>query len=192
MKGIARRKAVWAAREELLDALRNEQNKLIALGRANGVGNTDKIKPDLWAGLTLHDEPGERPGHGVVARPEDGLNFSATWFDEISLAVDDVLRVWPADRTADAASSPSIPAIAQQSLAEGEQPDSFEQKTEQKHAPRKVGAKRFQRAAVLDYLNKHYRDGVPDGVSAQSIQTALKAQGKAVSLRTIRRAMGGR
>jgi hypothetical protein len=89
-----------------------------------------------------------------------------------------VRRVWPPDGSAAAASSPSIPAIAQLSPAET------------KRAPRKVGAKRFQRAAVLDYLNEQYLGGVPDEVSVQSIQTALKAQGKSVSLRTIRRAMG--
>jgi hypothetical protein len=201
LEGIARRKAedlkrrclalVWDAREKLLDALRNKQNKSIASGRANGVGNTGPIETELWLGLTLHDEPGSRPGHGVVARPEDGLNFSATWFDEISLAVDDVLRVWPADGSA-AASFPPTPAIAQQSPAEGAQPETFEQNTEQEHSPRRAGAKRFQRAAVLDYLNEQYPDGVPAEVSARSIQTALEAQRKSVSLRTIRRAMGGK
>jgi hypothetical protein len=102
-EGIARRKdlesrclaLVWDAREKLLDTLRNKRAQLIASGRANGVGNTGPIETELWLGLTLHDEPGSRPGHGVVARPEDGLNFSATWFDEISFAVDDVQRIWP-------------------------------------------------------------------------------------------------
>jgi hypothetical protein len=114
-QGAARRKdlesrclaLVWEAREKLLEALPDEQNKLVAIGRANGRGDTGPIKPELWVGLTLHDEPGKGPGHGVVARPEDGLNSSATWFDEISLAVDDVLRVWPADGSAAAPSAPS-------------------------------------------------------------------------------------
>jgi hypothetical protein len=126
LEGITRRKTedllrhclalVWDAREKLLEALRNDNSRLIARGRANGTGDMGKIEPELWLGLTLHDEPGDGPGHGVVARPEDGLNFRATWFDEISLAVEDVQRIWPADGSA-AASSPSIPATAAQSAA---------------------------------------------------------------------------
>ena len=80
-------------RDKVLDALRD--NSLSALGRADGVGDMVQIKSELWVGLTLHDEPGDGPGKGIVARPQDGLNSSATWFDEISVAVDDVLRVWP-------------------------------------------------------------------------------------------------
>jgi hypothetical protein len=93
LDGIALRRSVWDARDKLLDALRD--NSLSALGRAGGIGDMVQIKSELWVGLTLHDEPGDGPGKGVVARPQDGLNFSATWFDEISVAVDDVLRVWP-------------------------------------------------------------------------------------------------
>jgi hypothetical protein len=112
------------------------------------------------------------------------------YWTDLQVAAEDVRRIWPADRSADSASSPSIPAIAQLSAADGEQPENFEQKTEQKYAPRRAGAKRFQRGAVLDYLNEQYPDGVPAEVSARSIQTALEAQGKPVSLRTIGRAMG--
>src|SRR5215471_15050668 len=57
LDGIARRQGVWDAREKLLDALRN--NTLIAIGRANGVGDMVRIEPELWLGLTLHDELGD-------------------------------------------------------------------------------------------------------------------------------------
>jgi hypothetical protein len=93
LDGMAQRKLVWDARHELLDALRS--NKLIAIGRTNGVGDTSQIKPEVWPGLALYDEPGKGPGHGVVAKPEDFLNPCATWFDEVSLAADEVRRIWP-------------------------------------------------------------------------------------------------
>jgi hypothetical protein len=86
---IAWRQLVWDALEKLLDALRN--NRLIAIGRANG-GDMVQITPTLWLGLTLCDE---EPYRGITARPENRLNFRATWFGEITLAIDDVLRVWP-------------------------------------------------------------------------------------------------
>jgi hypothetical protein len=182
LDGMGRRKLVWDARHELLGALCS--NKLIAIGRANGVGDTVQINPDLWPGLALYDEPGRRPGCGVVARPEDRLNSSATWFDEVSLAAADVQHIWPYDGSANDTASP---ATAQQSPLNGEQ-QAKPGKT--KRAPRKAGPKRFQRTAVLDYLNAQYPAGVPDEVSVEAIRTALKAQGKAVSPRTIRRAMG--
>jgi hypothetical protein len=119
LDGMAQRKLVWDARHDLLDALRS--NKLIAIGRANGMGDTVQINPELWPGLTLCDEPGDRPGRGVVARPEDGLNLSATWFDEVSRAVDDVRRIWPANPPAEH----SVTLTAE----EGEQPTKVEPKT---------------------------------------------------------------
>jgi hypothetical protein len=114
------------------------------------------------------------------------------YWTHLRILADDMRRVWPADSSVDAASSPSTPANPQPSPAEGEQRENFEQKAETKRAPRKRGAKRFQRTAVRDHLNARYPDGVTDGVSAESIQVALKAQGKAVSIRTIRRAMGSK
>ena len=130
-------------------------------------------------------------GNEVRLSNEQMARTGDYWAD-LWVRSDECINRWPADPAADAASLPSTPAIAQQSPAEGAQPETFEQNTEQEHSPRRAGAKRFQRAAVLDYLNEQYPDGVPAEVSARSIQTALEAQRKSVSLRTIRRAMGGK
>jgi hypothetical protein len=178
---------IGSAQKELLAACGHAALKMT--GRSLYGGPSREISAEAFATFRFF----ERDGVDCLGPPD--LVDADCWRD-LRLQAEDVRRVWPADRTADATSSPSIPAIPQLSPADGEQPENFEQKSEQtadqKHAPRRAGAKRFQRAAVLDYLNEQYPDGVPEEVSARSIQTALEAQGKAVSLRTIRRAIGGK
>jgi hypothetical protein len=244
---------IVTAQEELLAACLRGDIKL--MGRPSSGGVSEEIPGPACATarfFCLHLDRGECLG-------PPGTPPGDYWTD-LQVAAEDVRRVWPADRSAAAASSPSIPAIVhlspadqarlqldqqqqidarqkaqqqeidaqlkreQMALDDQRQRDQMRldtvirlqglelpygtdvtssdtemelqranllaEKTETKHAPRKAGAKRFQRAAAHDYLKEHYPNGVPDEVSVQSIRTALREQGKAVSPRTIRRAMG--
>jgi len=171
------------AQKELLAACASGALKMT--GRSLYGGPSREILAEAFATFRFF----QRDGVDCLGPPD--LVDADCWRD-LRLLAEDVRRVWPTDGSADAASSASIPAVAQPSPAEGEQTEKPEQTTKQKHPPRKPGAKRFQSAAVVDYINEQYPGGVPDEVSARSIEAALKARGKPVSLRTIRRAMGGK
>ncbi len=177
-----------AALAELNHAIKDARVGISGWRRGSGKRESVAMRghlqtPRLWDSgneVRLYNEPMMRAGD---------------YWADLWVRSDECMNRWPAP-AADAASSPSISAIAQLSPADGEQPENpapkTEQKTETKHAPRKPGAKRFQIAAVRNYLNEQYPGSVPEEVSARSIEAALKAQGKAVSIRTIRRAMGGK
>ncbi len=174
---------IEGAQKELLAACANGALKMT--GRPLYGGPSRETPAEAFATFRFF----ERDGVDCLGPPD--LADADCWRD-LRLLPEDVRRIWPADRSAAAASSPSMPAIAQPSPAEGEQAEKPGPKTETKHAPRKPGAKRYQRAAVLEYLKEHYPAGVPEEVSARDIEAALEKQGRPVSLRTIRRAIGGK
>ena len=151
---------IEGAQKELLAVCANGALKMT--GRPLYGGPSREIPAEAFATFRFF----ERDGVDCLGPPD--LVDADCWRD-LRLLPEDVRRVWPADRSAAAASSPSIPAIAQPSPAEGEQAEKLSgRRPSTKHSPRKAGAKRFQRAAVLDYLNEQYPDGVPDEVSARS------------------------
>jgi hypothetical protein len=170
---------IESAQKELLAACGHGVLKMT--GRSLYGGPSQEIPAEAFATFRFF----ERGGVDCLGPPD--LVDADCWRD-LRLQADHVRRAWPEDRSADSAPAPSAPALAPIVPAEAEQPKT----PETKRPPRKAGTKRFQRDAVRDYLREHHPNGVPDEVSARSIQAALKAQGKAVSLRTIRRAMGAK
>jgi len=139
------------AQKQLLAACARGALKMT--GRSLYGGPSREIPAEAFATFRFF----ERDGVDCLGPPD--LVDTDCWRD-LRLQADDVRRVWSADRSDDAASSLSTPAIDQRPPAEGEQPKEVEPKT----APTYASERRYYPDRVpeefLEWAQEQHNAGV--------------------------------